>query len=449
MSLTNFFSPTPMALLILFVAFVAPLIPPTIPTSMHAHYHNQSSTTENGFQSTLTPVDHGKSLTKTELLYHMVKRGKKRVQWLKSKITDGPAIPFQEASGEYLMSFSIGSPTKSPVTAIMDTGSDLIWTQCKLCNPCINQSTPIFDPKNSHSYSKLNCLTKLCKALPSNCDRNNYCNYRYGYGGNMSTTRGSLATDTFTFGEKVFPKIGFGCGLDNVGNFLNSSGIVGLGRGALSLVSQLNQPRFSYCLPTLGSGKTGTLMMGCRATNPPGVHVNTTPLIKNPYDTTSYYLSLQGITIGRTRLRIDNSTFAIRKDGSGGLVIDSGATLTYLEESAFKQVKNELKRQLVGLKTVNGSDIGLDVCFNITSRDLKRVKFPVVVFHFENGVNLELKQENYFLNIDEEGVGCLMMVATRGFSTLGNFQQQNTLVVYDLAKGTLSFLPNYKKCDKV
>ncbi|KAL3630539.1 hypothetical protein CASFOL_023523 [Castilleja foliolosa] len=414
MSLTNFFSPTPIALLILFVvAFVAPIIPPTISTSMHAHYHNQSSTTENGFQSTLTPVDHGKSLTKTELLYHMVKRGKKRMQWLESKITNGPAIAFQEVTGEYLINFIIGTPTQSPLTAIMDTGSDLIWTQCKSCNPCINESTPTFDPKNSNSYSKLNCSTKLCKALPSNCDNNNYCNYRYGYVDN-SSTGGALATETFTFGGKVFPKIGFGCGLANVGYFYDSSGIVGLGRGALSLVSQMNQPRFSYCIPTFGSGKTGALMMGCRATNPTGVHVNTTPLIQNPLRpryTNFYYLSLQGITIGRTRLQIDNSTFAIRKDGSGGLIIDSGTPITYLVKSAFEQVKKELKRQLGGLKTVNGSDVGFDVCFSITPRDLKRVKFPVFVFHLGNGVNLELKQENYFTNFDEERLGCL---ATRG-----------------------------------
>ncbi|KAL3628392.1 hypothetical protein CASFOL_027438 [Castilleja foliolosa] len=202
----------------------------------------------------------------------MVKRGKKRVQWLKSKITDGPAITFREASSEYLMSFSIGTPAQSPVTAIMDTGSDLIWTQCKLCHPCINQSTPTFDPKKSHSYSKLKCPTNLCQALSprlSICDDKNYCNYRYRYGDN-SSTRGALATETFTFGGKVFPLIGFGCGLANLGNFNNCSGIVGLGRGALSLISQLNQPKFSYCLPTFGSGETGTLVVGCGATNPPG-----------------------------------------------------------------------------------------------------------------------------------------------------------------------------------
>ncbi|GFQ05211.1 aspartic proteinase nepenthesin-1 [Phtheirospermum japonicum] len=433
-----------MALLILFFAFVATLISPAISTSIH----DQSA--KNGFQSTLIHVDRDKRLTKTELLSLAGKRGKKRVQWLQSKIMAGPAAietAVYDASGDYLMHLSIGTPTPSPVTAVMDTGSGLIWTQCHSCRPCINQSTPIFDPKKSLSYSKLKCSTNLCKALPpkaSICNKGGYCDYSYSYG-DGSSTRGALATETFTFEGKVkVPGIGFGCGLANKGDSLNSSGVVGLGPGGLSLVSQMNQSRFSYCLPTYGSDGTGVLTIGCRATNHPGVKVKATPLIKNPLWPYYYYLSLQGISIGRTHLPIDNSTFAIRKDGLGGLIIDSGTTLTYLEESAFDQVKRELTRQL-GLNTTDKNDTGLDLCFNITSHDVKMVKFPSFVFHFLNGVNLNLRHKNYFITDSEEGVGCLAMEASSGFSILGNFQQQNTLVVHDLAKGRLSFLPNYNK----
>ncbi|GFP97349.1 aspartic proteinase nepenthesin-1 [Phtheirospermum japonicum] len=419
---------------------------------MHAHGHPHQSIATNGFQSTLIHVDHHKNLTKTELLQRAIERGSKRVQWLQSKIMAGSAAietAIYDASGEYLMNFSIGTPTQSPLTAFMDTGSGLIWTQCHSCRPCINQSTPIFDPKKSLSYSKLKCSTNLCKALPAEasiCTNGGYCMYTYEYSGG-SSTHGVLATETFTFEGKVtVPGIGFGCGLANTGNFFNSSGIVGLGPGGLSLISQMKQSRFSYCLPKFGTDGTGLLTIGCRATNPPGVKVKATPLIKNSLLPYYYYLSLQGISIGRTRLPIDTSTFAIRKDGSGGLIIDSGTTRTHLEESAFDQVKKELTRQL-GLNTTDGGDGGLDLCFYTTN--VKRVKFPVIVFHFLNGVNLELTHKNYFFIGSGIGIGCLVMGGSRGISILGSFQQQNTLVVHDLAKGTLSFLPNYNKCGKM
>lgn len=81
-----------------------------------------------------------------------------------------------------------------------------------------------------------------------------------------------MGTDTFTFhagdrGLMSFPKIVFGCGLDNyVGFEGRESGIVGLGVGPSSLHAQLGYDKFSYCLvPAAGKFETSTMHFGSDA----------------------------------------------------------------------------------------------------------------------------------------------------------------------------------------
>ncbi|PON87484.1 Aspartic peptidase [Trema orientale] len=61
--------------------------------------------------------------------------------------------------GEYLMNISLGNPPLS-IVAIADTGSDLIWTQCKPCKHCFKQKGPLYDPKSSSTFDILSCKSK-------------------------------------------------------------------------------------------------------------------------------------------------------------------------------------------------------------------------------------------------------------------------------------------------
>jgi hypothetical protein len=69
---------------------------------------------------------------------------------------------------------------------------------------------------------------------------------------------------------------------------------------------------------------------------------------------------------------------------------------------------------------------------------------PKLVFHFD-GADLELPAENYMIGDSSMGVACLAMGSSSGMSIFGNVQQQNMLVLHDLEKETLSFLPT--QCD--
>ncbi|RZC84270.1 hypothetical protein C5167_047054 [Papaver somniferum] len=107
-----------------------------------------------------------------------------------------PVIP---DSGDYLMKLSIGSPPID-ILAIVDTGSDLTWIQCKPCEDCFDQSSPLFDPEQSSTFRDVACGSNSCNQLLGNgrCDANNInCEYTYYYG-DLSHSSGLLAVDKFT-----------------------------------------------------------------------------------------------------------------------------------------------------------------------------------------------------------------------------------------------------------
>lgn len=398
---------------------------------------------KDGFRVNLSHVDSGGNYTKFERLQRAMKRGRLRLQHLSAKTTPSESpvkSPVHAGNGEFLMKLAIGTPAET-YSAIIDTGSDLIWTQCKPCKDCFDQPTPIFDPKKSSSFSKLPCSSDLCTALPvSSCSDG--CEYLYSYG-DYSSTQGILATETFTFGDALVSGIGFGCGEDNDGSgFSQGAGLVGLGRGPLSLISQLGESKFSYCLTSIDDSKgVSTLLVGSEPTVKADI---TTPLIKNPSQPSFYYLSLEGITVGDTLLPVKKTTFSIQEDGSGGLIIDSGTTITYLEDSAFSALKKAFISQMK-LEVDDSGSTGLDLCFQLPPGTSTLV-VPDLVFHFE-GADLKLPAENYIIADSGLGVVCLTMGSSSGMSIFGNFQQQNMVVMHDLDKETLSFAP--AQCNQI
>ncbi|ERN16892.1 hypothetical protein AMTR_s00057p00163750 [Amborella trichopoda] len=56
----------------------------------------------------------------------------------------------------------IGTPPRT-LHLLMDTGSDIIWTQCPPCDPCFEQPDPIFQPTQSSTYYAFDCAEDPCK----------------------------------------------------------------------------------------------------------------------------------------------------------------------------------------------------------------------------------------------------------------------------------------------
>jgi len=67
--------------------------------------------------------------------------------------------------GEYAMEVSVGTPPQHFIV-IIDTGSDLVWLNCKPCIQCIvNATDKPFDPTQSTSYHKASCTDAACTVL--------------------------------------------------------------------------------------------------------------------------------------------------------------------------------------------------------------------------------------------------------------------------------------------
>jgi hypothetical protein len=73
---------------------------------------------------------------------------------------------------EYTMALSIGTPPQR-FFVLIDTGSDLLWLNCKPCNQCISHSfgSP-FDPSLSASYRNTSCTDNFCKVRAMHLTRN-------------------------------------------------------------------------------------------------------------------------------------------------------------------------------------------------------------------------------------------------------------------------------------
>ncbi|KAJ7515284.1 hypothetical protein O6H91_22G009200 [Diphasiastrum complanatum] len=339
------------------------------------------------------------------------------------------------------MNLQLGTPAQT-FQVIVDTGSDLVWIQCKPCTRCYSQQGPIFSPSSSSSsYAKLSCSSQPCQQLSTSSCSSSTCRYVYQYG-DQSATKGDFSTETISLtttkrSSQQIPNFAFGCGHTNGGSFGGAAGIVGLGQGPISLTSQLGsliQNRFSYCLVSFDDApsKTSPLLFGSAASLPES-GVKSTPILKK--GSTYYYVGLEGISVGGQKLSANMLS---------GTIFDSGTTLTLLEDSAYSAVLSAFQ-SAINLPTVDGSSIGLDLCFDVTG--LRSFKVPVLSLHFMES-DLNPPAANYFVLADSNTL-CLAMGSSGGLSLsiIGNIMQQNHHILYDRASSTISFAPT--QCDKL
>ncbi len=71
-----------------------------------------------------------------------------------------------QGEGEYLTQIGLGTPKKT-LTLILDTGSDLVWTQCLACKSCYPQIDPVFNPAKSSTYKPVKCGFNMCQVNES------------------------------------------------------------------------------------------------------------------------------------------------------------------------------------------------------------------------------------------------------------------------------------------
>lgn len=381
---------------------------------------------------------------------------------------------FPHSYGAYSISLNFGTPPQKS-SVIMDTGSNLVWIPCThsyLCRNCsfLNPKptalqNPPFIPKFSSSSKLVGCANPKCSWISDpdsrqsncpGCNPNSPLNctqicppYFVFYG--SGSTGGILLSDTLVFPEKRIPDFGVGCSLFST---RMPAGIAGFGRGPSSLPSQLGLSRFTYCLLShrLDDTANSSSLVLDGGSGSGGEGVGYTPFVKNPTAgnpsfSVYYYIGLRKVTVGGKSVNIPYRYLRPGSKGDGGTIIDSGTTFTFMERHVFEPVAREFVTQVGSrYKTVPAveSSVGLRPCFNV-SGDMT-VMLPQLGFHFKGGAKMELPLANYFSLVGDSEVACLTIVTDGGgllsggpSIVLGNFQQQDFLIEFDLKKERLGF----------
>ncbi|KAI5349583.1 hypothetical protein L3X38_002471 [Prunus dulcis] len=288
----------------------------------------------------------------------------------------------------------------------MDTGSDVIWIKCL-------QSSNVFNPAESSSCSYYSCDSLSCNDLGASgntCGGRDFREPCYYIGEYVdgSTTRGTISHDKFAFegSERELVDVGhldFGCSNYSSWEFVGN---------------QTNRIHF-------GSEKQSSHTAWCCQT---------------PFDQEEkayYYVTLNEISIGDQDVPLPDGIFSMISDGEGGFVIDSGTTYTFLRSEAYDALIEALG-EAIDLPQRRGPSEWYELCFEGSFEDLDSAA-PDLKFIFDGAEVILMKQTTYIEA--EKGLWCLAMVrSNEELSILGNMQQQNYFVGYDLEQ-EVSFAP--------
>ncbi|CAL5050528.1 unnamed protein product [Urochloa decumbens] len=337
---------------------------------------------------------------------------------------------------EYVVTVGLGTPAVTQ-TVHIDTGSDVTWVQCRPCPAaaCHPQKDKLFNPAMSATYSPIPCGSAACNGLGgrafygNGCSRRGQCQYAVNYGDGSNTT-GTYSSDKLTLTPKfAVDQFKFGCSHAEQMFTDRSDGLMGLGGGAQSLVSQTATKAFSYCLPPAAS-YSGFLRLG--AARAAASRFAITPMYRSENVDTYYLVVLEGIDVAGRRLRVPPSAFA------AGVVVDSGTVVTRLPATAYRLLRAAFRKEMrIYTRVAPPSESILDTCYNI-SDDVGDVKvIPSVSLVFERGATVELDRSSGIMldgclafapNDDDDSVGII-----------GNVQQRTLEVLYDIAGGAVGF----------
>ncbi|KAM3365013.1 hypothetical protein ACQJBY_015019 [Aegilops geniculata] len=341
-------------------------------------------------------------------------------------------------NGYYTTRLYIGTPPQE-FALIVDSGSTVTYVPCASCEQCGNHQDPRFQPDLSSTYSPVKCN------VDCNCNSDkSQCTYERQYA-EMSSSSGVLGEDIVSFGtesELKPQRAVFGCENSETGDLFSqhADGIMGLGRGQLSIMDQLVDKgvigdSFSMCYGGMDIGG-GAMVLGAMPAPPDMVYTHSNA-VRSPY----YNIELKEMHVAGKPLRVDPRIF----DGKHGTVLDSGTTYAYLPEQAFVAFKDAVTSKVHPLKKIRGPDPNYkDICFAGAGRNVSQLSevFPKVDMVFGNGQKLSLSPENYlFRHSKVEGAYCLGVFQNGKDPTtlLGGIVVRNTLVTYDRHNEKIGF----------
>uniref|UniRef100_A0ACD5YY85 Uncharacterized protein n=1 Tax=Avena sativa TaxID=4498 RepID=A0ACD5YY85_AVESA len=341
-----------------------------------------------------------------------------------SKITVPTILGSALDTLEYVITVAIGSPAVTQ-NMMIDTGSDISWVHCSTPSGSI-----LFDPVGSSTYAPFSCTSAPCTQLgvDGNGCSSSQCQYMVMYGDGSNTT-GTYGSDTLALTDsETVTDFRFGCSHKEEGFDDKLDGLMGLGGGAESLVSQTAATygeAFSYCLPAT-SRDSGFLTLGAPNTTS---GFETTPMLRSEEVPTFFGVLLQDIAVGGNLLGISPTVF------SAGSVMDSGTIITRLPPRAYSALSTAFKAGMRNYTSAPAVSL-LDTCFDFTGLD--SVSVPSVALVFDGGAVVDIVYDGIMIAVDDV-TECLAFAAATRLSIIGNVQQRTFEVLHDVGQGVFGF----------
>ncbi|VFR00988.1 unnamed protein product [Cuscuta campestris] len=348
-------------------------------------------------------------------------------------------------NGYYFAQVFVGRPPK-PYFLDPDTGSDLTWLQCDApCSRCMKTLHPLYKPNND----LVGCKDPLCTSLQSSehkCETLEQCDYEVQYADGASTL-GVLLTDSFSFhltnGIEIEPTLAIGCGYDQVAghSYHPVDGVLGLGKGPTSILSQLKKMGLvrnvvGHCL----SGKGGYLFFGDQVYD--ASQVVWAPMLRDyqkHYSPGYAELIFYGI-------RTEFKNFRV--------IFDSGSSYTYLHFEPYQALVSLVEKGLSSkpLRRADDDDT-LPLCWKgkkpfKSVQDVKQY-FKPFALNFANGrkakSQFEISPESYLI-ISSKGSVCLGVLngteaGLDDINIIGDISMQDKMVIYDNEKNSIGWIP--------
>ncbi|KAJ0025843.1 hypothetical protein Pint_08455 [Pistacia integerrima] len=345
-------------------------------------------------------------------IINMASKDPQRVKYLSSlvaqKSTKVPVASGQHVLniGNYVVRAKLGTPAQL-MFMVLDTSNDAAWVPCSGCTGC---SSTIFTPNTSSTYASLECSVPQCtqvRGLSCPATGSSNCLFNQSYGGD-SIFSATLVKDSLSLANDVIPNFAFGCINSISGGSVPPQGLLGLGRGSMSLLSQ-----------------SGSLYSGA---------IRTTPLLRNPHRPSLYYVNLTGVSVGRVKVPIAHELLSFNPNTGSGTIIDSGTVITRFTEPIYAAIRDEFRKQVKGPFSTLGA---FDTCFAATNEAVA----PAITFHF-TGLDLKLPMENSLIHSSAGTLACLAMAGAPNnvnsvLNVIANLQQQNHRILFDVANSRL------------
>ncbi|KAF4393490.1 hypothetical protein CsatB_009783 [Cannabis sativa] len=394
---------------------------------------------------------------------NMVTRRRRRVTEMETSVAMSIHSGSDYGAGEYFVHVKVGSPGQR-FMLVADTGSELTWMNCryKCGHKCgthkgrIDDDKRVFKADRSSSFRTVPCLSGMCKIELANLFSLASCptpltpcayDYRYLEG---SSAIGFFASDTVSVGltngrKKKLKNVLIGCTQTikgDLGGFKGADGVLGLGFGKYTFTTKVAEEfggKFSYCLVDHLSPKnlTNYIVFGHNKIETSLMRsMRHTDLVLGGVYGSLYGVNVLGITIGFTLLKIAPEVWD--PNLGGGTIIDSGTSLTYLADPAYKLVTAAFNESISKFERLSTEGGPFEFCFNSTGFNESLV--PKLQIHFANGAQFEPPVKSYIIDVAPQKK-CLGFVSAGwpGTSIIGNIMQQNHFWEFDLERSTLAF----------